>query len=362
MKDFFHSPKTTLVIRKHQSFDLNQNVLFFLGTLIFKEASFFQNKEQLISFVEQERITTILFFSPYANVMNKRVYDWIRESRCSSYVVCEKGALPDSIYLDDTGFLNDSDYYRPEYWNRPLTKEQREQIITYTNELLKSGVTREANPARTSLSQVKKELGVVANRRVLFVPFQRQKDAVIRHFCGAIKSYDCFYNAIQSFAKARSDWQVIYKNHPNEKEFLHIENGICADNYNAYDLIELCDAVALINSGLGIFSLLLGKPTYVFGDAWYAHNALTVSVNQRKTLDECLIEPFVPEREMVLRFLYYLRFSFYSFVEVNESSLSDGSSTFSVSIRELGHVPMIKPNFLGNYQKNRSVEGTINAD
>ena len=362
MKDFFHSRKTTLVIRKQQSFDININIYFFLDTIIFKEASFFQNKEQLISFVESKIISSVLFFNPYANIMSKRLYDWIRESRCSSYVVCEKGALPDSIYLDDTGFLNDSDYYRPEYWNHPLTKEQREKIITYTNELLKSGATREANQARKSLSQVKEELGIVANRRVLFVPFQRQKDAVVRHFCGEIKSYDLFYNAIQAFAKARPDWQVLYKNHPNEKKILHIENGICADNYHVYDLIQLSKAVALINSGVGIFSLLLNKPTYVFGDAWYAHNALTVSVNQDATLDECLMEPFVPDREMVLRFLYYLRFVFYSFVDVRESSFSDGSSAVSVSIRELGYVPMIKPNYLGNCPKNRSFDGAINAD
>lgn len=356
MNDFFFSKRTTLVLRKYQSFHLNQNLLFFLGKLVFKEASFFQDKQQLISFIESEGISTILFFSPYANVKNKRVYDWIRESGCSPYLICEKGALPDSIYLDDTGFLSDSVYYRPEYWDHPLTSEQREQIIHYMDELIRSGVTREANQACKPLVQIKEELDIAANRRILFVPFQRQKDAVIRYFCGHIQSYDSFYNAIQAFANEHPDWQVIYKNHPNEKGLVHIENAICADNYHVYDLIELSDAVALINSGVGIFSLILGKPTYVFGDAWYAHNALTVSVGQGKTLDDYLIEPLVPEREMVLRFLYYLRFVFYSFIDINEPSVHEGGSPLGLSVRELGHLPIAKTNLLGNRQKNKTVE------
>lgn len=338
------SHKVTLVLQNNNFFKLDQNILFFLGNPIIKDASFFETKDQLISFLELEKIEKILFFSPYASIKNKRLYDWIREFAKTPYIICEKGALPDSIYLDDSGFLNDSDYYQPKHWDKPLSSSQRHQITNYIDQTLKSGITREENKERKDLSQIKKELGLSANHRILFVPFQRRKDSVIRYFCGEIKSYDCFRDVIQKFAISNPEWKVIYKNHPNEKELLHIESAVCADDYHIYDLIQLSDSVALINSGSGIYSLMMGKPTYVFGNAWYAHENLTVSVDQKKPFDEYLVNPVLPDYERVLRFLHYLRFIFYSFVNIKESFLSDGSPTYSVMIRELGYIPSIKNN------------------
>lgn len=356
--NFLNPNETILVLRKYQPFDIKQNIAPFLSKVIFIEANFFQDKEHLFSFIKTESVSKILLFSPYANAANKRVYDWVRESN-SSYIVCEKGALPDSIYLDDTGFLNDSIYYRPEHWNHALTQEQRQKITHYIREVMQSGVTRESNPSRTSLSQIQQELGIDKNRRVLFVSFQRKKDAVVRYFCGHIKSYDDFYNLIQSFAITHSDWQVVYKNHPNEKEPVHVENAICADDYHVYDLIELSDAVALINSGVGIYSLMFGKPTYLLGDAWYANNELNVSIVKKQNLYQCLMTPFSPDDEIALRFLHYLRFSFYSFVRVDEAS--DGSSKVNLSFDELGYVPMIMLSFLRDFKKTEVIKDLNNA-
>lgn len=51
-----------------------------------------------------------------------------------------------------------------------------------------------------------------------------------------------------------------------------------------YDAINSSDAVMLINSGVGLYSLMAGKPTYNVGNAYYCHEGLSIKIKILKIL------------------------------------------------------------------------------
>nr|VFJ56063.1 MAG: Capsule polysaccharide biosynthesis protein [Candidatus Kentron sp. DK] len=108
-------------------------------------------------------------------------------------------------------------------------------------------------------------------------------------------------------------WQVVYKKHPVEDSVAPIDGAINADDANIYDLVEMADALVVINSGTGLYGMMFEKPVYILGQAWYAHAGLNISVTNPDSLAGQIAEGFAVDRERMLRFVHYLRYRFYSF-------------------------------------------------
>ena len=121
-------------------------------------------------------------------------------------------------------------------------------------------------------------------------------------------------------------------------------------NTHFLDLLELADAVALINSGVGVYSMLLGKQTYIFGDAFYQHDGLNKKVYHYSSdeLISGLISPYDFDRELMLKFIKYLSFDFYSYgiasVKIvtekdgSKRSLTKGLDFYRISLPNRGGV------------------------
>lgn len=269
-------------------------------------------QEDLITKTAVERV---VFGNPYANERSLNLYNWCRKSDFP-FIVCERGALPDSVYHDRTGFLSDGESYKSYQWDRPLSDEELDAVEAYVAEIRWGTKMLEKQAERGDLHLIRKKLGLSDGQKMLLVPFQQPQDTTIRHFSGPIGSFENFYDLVSSLPqKLGEDWLLVYRKHPAEDDLAAIPGAQCGDEYNLYDLIEICDAMLVINSGSGLYGMMFGKPVYVAGESWYSDERMNTSIKDIKEVEKQISKGFVPDYDIVLRFIHYLRFEFYSFGE-----------------------------------------------
>lgn len=266
--------------------------------------------------IEGHGIGSVLFANPYGNPARLQAYEWCRRNDFP-YLVFERGAFPDSWFLDPRGFNADSESYRRELWDMALTEHESESIKAYVERLLTDAPALESQGSRLGGEGLGSRLGI-GGKKVLFVPLQRPSDTVIQHLRGNLPSYDAFIEFIDEAAGLlkRAGWVVLCKKHPLETEAPELKNALYVPNEtNFLDLLELSDRVALINSGIGLYAMAMGKPCYIFGKAFYSIpgvNREIASLDVDGFFSDVTLESSV-NMGLAYRFLYYLVFKFYSF-------------------------------------------------
>lgn len=299
-------------------FTYSREIAPYLGEVVFRTSEDFPSTASLRAFIKNERITRIVFANPYKDQYTKKIYKWCQINKFP-LIICERGALPDSVFYDDTGFLTDSTKYHRKNWDRPLSEGETQSVEKYISSIRWGDSVLEKQAKRLDTYKVREKLGISAKRKILLVPFQQPRDTVIRFFSGAIESFEKFYDLVGSLPeKLGDDWVVVYKKHPTEDDLAVIPGAVNADDFNIHDLIEICDAMLLINSGTGILGMMFGKPVYVVGDSWYSDSDInfTFTDPQNVTPEKVarkILDGFEIDYERVLRFIHYLRFEFYSF-------------------------------------------------
>lgn len=282
-------------------------------------------------FLEQHSISKIVFPNPYGNESRLQIYKWCRDNNFP-FVVFERGALPESWFLDGNGFNADSSSYWESNWIGELSDDSREVVENYISSVLNEQDALEYQGLRLSGAGLAQKLRV-GNKKVLFVPLQRPSDTVIKYFSGDENGFSKFIACIDEAAAQlkKLGWVVICKKHPLETVTPPLNHAIYAEeNTHFLDLLEMSNAVALINSGVGIYSMMLGKPTFVFGQAFYQFEGLNVKV-ENYSVDDFLgkfFESFDFRREKMLSFVGYLFSKFYSFAtpKMKLRRESDGSN------------------------------------
>ncbi len=260
-------------------------------------------------------VLLIYFFQThYGNEIRLEIYRWARESRFPFYCF-DRGALPNSWFFDRNGFNADSISYSATIWDRELDSSKRDEIRRYIDSTINSGATLEEQSSKIGGEALRERLKVVG-KRVLFVPFQRPSDSVIKYFSGNVKSVENFAKIIDNIAYRlrQYGWVVLCKKHPLEIEAPLLKYAIfVADDTNFYDLIELSDAVALINSGVGVYSMMMSKPTYIFGEAFYYHPDINVKVTDIDGVVDKILKGYKINQSKVEAFIYHLVNNIYSF-------------------------------------------------
>ena len=301
------------VLFRSNPFCWNREFAPFLGVPVFVKETEFESASAFEAFLKDKSVTRVVFPNPYANDKLLTLYRWCKDN-AFPVVVCERGALPDAVYHDASGFLSEGQSYAARLWDVPLDPTQRENALKYIAEVRYGSSMLEQQASRDDLSMVRDKLGIRHDQKVLLVPFQQPNDTVIRYFAGSIDSYDKFRKRISDIAtRLGPDWVVVYKKHPAEIDFASIDRAVSAHGENIYDLLELATAVAVINSGVGIYAMMFGKPLLVFGDAWYSFEGLCQVVRPTDDPVALLNSEMPVDYERVLRFIHYLRFEFYSF-------------------------------------------------
>jgi predicted glycosyltransferase involved in capsule biosynthesis len=268
------------------------------------------------SLIENHRINLVLFNSPYANPEREALYAWCRDTRFP-FLVFERGALPESWFFDRNGFNADSSSYARSRWDYPISDDARTAAADYIQKTITGNEVLESQGLRIGGQALAEKLRV-GGRKVLFVPLQRPSDTVIRHMAGPAQSAEAFLAAIDEAAGLlkRAGWIVLCKKHPLEVESPPLQHAeyVPADT-NFVDLLDLADAVALINSGVGLYAMMMGKPCHIFGQAFYAFDGVNRRTDDLSApaIRDAILAGHDVDEETALRFVHYLRQEFYSF-------------------------------------------------
>jgi hypothetical protein len=228
--------------------------------------------------------------------------------------VFERGALVDSWFFDKNGFNADSSSYEPQNWNS--TRKDFHDVKNFCSRALEGSEALEAQGPRQDLKQLRQYLNCIG-KKILFVPLQRPNDTVIQFFMPHFSSYDRFVGFLDEVGRNLSeDWTIIVKQHPLEVCKPRFSTAqLLPDDIHFLDALKLCDAVALVNSGVGIYSIMANKPTYVFGRSFYNHEEITWSYGREsaKEVAEVIQSGYKMNRGAALKFINFLINDFYSF-------------------------------------------------
>lgn len=318
---FFGKPRTNAAACLKDIFPHLGNVIYTSEYDFINRYDDFQ-EDDFVAMLNSNNIQKIIFPNPYGNHARLKIYRWCKKANFPFYCY-ERGALPDSWFFDANGFNADSISYKQSFWDKPISSEDIQKIEDYIHNTIYGSNFLEKQGSRIGAEALAAKLQL-NSKKVLFVPLQRPSDTVIKYMSGNAKSYINFIKIIDKLADRLRPmgWVVLCKKHPLETESPHLNHAQYVDeNTNFIDLLELADSVALINSGVGIYAMMMNKPCYIFGEAFYATEGINqivpeIDVDDSQHINELalsIMKGFCVDKDKSLRFIHYLVSTFYSF-------------------------------------------------
>ncbi|SUW97576.1 putative glycosyl transferase [Campylobacter jejuni subsp. doylei] len=295
------------------------NALVYIGNIINKNENYFFsnekfNQDKFLNFLKQNNINKILFPNPYGNEKRLEIYTFVKKEKIN-FICFDRGALPDSWFFDVNGFNYDSNSYNEENWNKNLDEAQIIECKEYINSILNSDNFLEKQGKR-NLEKLKNNLNY-KNKKIVFIPLQVESDSVIKYFTYEPFNYFSFLKIIDDIALKLKDTHLfIAKKHPlslkiNKKKYNNLT--FVNDNTNIIDLIDLCNIVLTLNSGVGLYAMMMNKPCINCANAFYNFNSINYKANNQNELLNLLESNLYVDEEKVLKFIYFLKNHFYSY-------------------------------------------------
>ncbi|MFC5775839.1 hypothetical protein [Ectobacillus antri] len=283
------------------------------GLITYKSENDFITEDDFITYLNYNNISRVLMPNPYGNPKRLSLYQVCKREGIP-FIVQDRGALMDSVFFDNNGFNADSSSYHESNWNRPLSESESEIVQEYIRSQYFNEASLERQGQRLGGNKLLQKLNVKYNEKVLFVPFQRPNDTVIRYFSGAVGSVAEFVVFLEQLKKILGpEWRIFAKKHPLEANKPVADIEFVDDDIHVKDLIEACDAVLLINSGVGVESMMWYKPVLYVGQAFYGFDEINKHVRTPQEAAQVLNNLFEVNRDKVHRFIHYLITEFYSF-------------------------------------------------
>lgn len=323
------------VIFRNNPWVYNRWVAPAFGELIHVDEGAF-TPDAFFEFLDQRNIDRVVFHNPYANDSMLAIYEAVK-LRKKPFIVCERGALPGSVFFDENGFNGESSSYATSRWLGLIDDEAIAKTSEYVKIFKEEGDDLEDQPERIGSAALRKKLGLRAGVKILFVPLQRPSDTVISHLSGPIESYENFLNLVRDVAEnLPPDWVVVAKRHPLEVVSPDLPSVVLINDGNINDLVESSSAILLINSGVGLVGLMYEKPVLYAGTAFYGHEEIARQVCSSHEVFNALAV-FRPNKEMIIKFLHYLIFEFYSFAEFKTRKVPWKDGSFMTATTEINY-------------------------
>ncbi|MBT0827130.1 capsular biosynthesis protein, partial [Campylobacter lari] len=209
----------------------------------------------------------------------------------------------------------DSSTYKEENWNKKLTINEINECKEYINKVLNEDNFLEKQGKRNP-EKLKIKLNI-KDKKIVFVPLQVENDTVIKYFTYAPFEYSNFLEIINEVAKQLEYSHVfIIKKHPltckiNKTSYDSLI--FTEDDTNIIDLLDMCDVVLTLNSGMGVYAMMINKPCINCAFAFYTINGVNYQASNKDELLKYLKSDLSVDYEKVIRFIYYLKNNVYSF-------------------------------------------------
>lgn len=332
----------------------------YIGEILHKQEEYFFKSEAFdenffLNFLEEQKISYVLFPNPYTNEKRIKIYEFVRANDIS-YICFDRGALNDSWFFDKGGFNADSNSYDERYWDKNLSEEELSQIkhYIYTQIFIEQDYL-EKQDKKQELTALKKRLNLKENKKIVFVPLQVQNDSVVKYFTKQPFTYENFLNIIDDLARKYKHTHIfIAKKHPLSlkisKQFKNLL--LLQDDTNFIDLLELCDLVLTLNSGVGVYAMMMKKPCILCADAFYNIKEVNFRATNIQELEELLQKKLNVNEKQMLKFIFFLKNNFYSFGASSYETLRKNGRKYR-KVKEIDFYQLIigEEKFL-NLQKN----------
>jgi len=273
-----------------------------------------------------------LIWNPYAYLVSgkerhKKKLDFYTHclKEKNMITVVERGALPNTIFVDGGGFLNDSLSYNETQWNYALDNFQVIKTAEFIKNFTYNKTSLEPQQERLNYNDFKDELFINGDKQVVFIPLQVHNDTVIKLWSDWVISIDNFIETIMTLVYNNPDKIFLIKQHPVERKNYNIPllpNIRIVDNYHYKDLIEYSDKILTINSGIGLQAMMWLKPVIILGNAYYNISNVNYKVNDINETHLALNKDLTVDINKMRRFIYYLKFKFYSDVIIEKLGIS----------------------------------------
>ncbi|HEB9416993.1 TPA: capsular biosynthesis protein [Campylobacter coli] len=313
--------KNILLLCNNDKLILNsiRDVNVYLGKIQSKSENFFFNEDEFeqnkfLNFIQDHYIENILFPNPYGNEKRLIIYKFVK-SKGIKFICYDRGALPNSWFFDSTGFNYDSSIYKEEKWNKELSAFEISRCKEYIKEVLNGNSFLEKQGKR-NLENLKNILKI-GNKKAVFIPLQVENDSVVKYFTYAPFEYNNFLNIINEIAKKLKQTHIfVVKKHPLSckiNKLYYNSLVFVKDDTNIIDLLDICDVVLTLNSGIGVYAMMMNKPCINCANAFYSINQVNYRAINENELLNLLTSNLTVDYNRVVKFIHYLRNNVYSF-------------------------------------------------
>lgn len=287
---------------------------FFDNPLLVDEDDILIN--DIADLIAKFKVRNVVLGNPYDKETRLQIYYAFKKTAVNIYVL-DKGALPNSIYIDSAGFCIDSDsYVELNFVNRSDKSE-----ITKTNEYIDAYRAMASDlclqEKKIDRKFLKERILAAPNKtKVLFIYLQDSSDSRTKFFCGDIENYENYLCEMQVLCNLLegTEWAVIYKNESLAADVFTLKDALCVDEYDINILLEACNCISVLNSEIGVLAMIYSKPVYYFGEVFFGFEGINKSTNSAESLyKELMHNNFYYDKSKAVKFLSYLINNYYSF-------------------------------------------------
>lgn len=270
----------------------------------------------------ERRVDTLMIFDPYIKSHQRFSHLFRLANEEIKVIVIEHGALPSTICYASDVACNDPDFSNYDA-NPPSPDEAAfdaaEQIVArICSGHSTTGNLNDHEEPRHPQSPLADILGI----KVL-LPLQLPDETAVTEFIKPGQSYAAYESSINEVAACNPGISfIVMVQQQNPSVFTASTPNVivCHNEDSVHALIEACDFTICYNSGIGLLSLIHGKPTITIGNAFYnvrdtAHRA--ACLQDALTLvnsGACC----APKRKAIQRFVAWLITRKYSFFKKDQ--------------------------------------------
>lgn len=307
----------TLVLLEQGSteFEALRFALPLLGTLIFMNASKWEQPEEILKAFRDEDIDRVLIADPRASPERMRAYRAVQAADVP-FLAFGEGALPRSWFFDPSGFEADSRTYDRENWDQPLPVKAHAATRQYIADLRAGRGLRDSNKARAGPEVARLVLGLLGREKVLFVAL-RGAGTLPQVANGELdQAGSRFLRQLLELGPElkRRGWRIVCSNSSSAGADRSAPDIVYApDSMHLLDLIESADVVLSFGSAPGLVAAALSKPVLMASEKTFGHSGIAAVADRVEDVLEYLSAPSGPDTETVVRLIHYLRNKAYSF-------------------------------------------------
>lgn len=231
--------------------------------------------------IKRNGFDRIIFANPYSHGDIERLYCECRVNGFP-FLVCERGALPGTVFLDETGFLADSSLYDRRHWRDLEGTDVPHSLAELRLKYLSRPDLEQQATRYRSFAKPKSR----RSRPRILLALQDSGDTAVRAFAEADQTYWDFLRFIEQLCSTYgAEIEFVYKPHPREPG-RQVSGAASVAHLHIIDALEQVDAVITYGSGVGVLAMLMGRPVGFFGVPFYRHSGAAQHVAENTAFEQ----------------------------------------------------------------------------